>query len=84
MYRADNYAFIIGADTSGGSRTIGLVDEYAVYNLSSLDQTAYDAKLASIASHYSAMGEVPEPGTLALLVIGLLGFIAYVWRKRRS
>ncbi len=26
---------------------------------------------------------VPEPGTLALLVCGLAGLLAYVWRKRR-
>ena len=26
---------------------------------------------------------VPEPSTLALLVAGLLGALAYVWRKRK-
>ena len=26
---------------------------------------------------------VPEPGTLALLAAGLLGMIAYAWRKRK-
>ena len=25
---------------------------------------------------------VPEPGTLALLAAGLLGLLAYAWRKR--
>jgi ABC-type amino acid transport substrate-binding protein len=27
---------------------------------------------------------VPEPGTLALLVTGLLGLLCYAWRRRRS
>ena len=26
---------------------------------------------------------IPEPGTLVLLVVGLLGLLAYAWRKRR-
>ena len=26
---------------------------------------------------------VPEPGTFALLAAGLLGLLAYTWRKRR-
>ncbi len=26
---------------------------------------------------------VPEPGTLALLIIGLIGLLAYAWRRRR-
>ena len=26
---------------------------------------------------------VPEPGTLALLAVGLIGLLAYVWRRRR-
>jgi hypothetical protein len=27
---------------------------------------------------------VPEPGTLALLAAGLMGLLAYAWRKRKQ
>jgi hypothetical protein len=30
-----------------------------------------------------AHGEIPEPGTLVLLAAGLLGLLAYAWKKRR-
>jgi len=30
-----------------------------------------------------AAGAVPEPGTLVLLVTGLLGLLACAWRKRK-
>jgi hypothetical protein len=32
---------------------------------------------------YAPIGSVPEPGTLTLLGLGLLGFVAYAWRKRK-
>jgi len=30
-----------------------------------------------------ALAEIPEPGTLALLATGLIGLLAYAWRKRK-
>lgn len=39
-----------------------------------------DIRIASLA--FSST-EIPEPGTLMLLTTGLLGLLAYAWRKRR-
>jgi hypothetical protein len=44
----------------------------------------YDGSFASFTT--TALGTyavVPEPGTLALLATGVLGLLAYAWRKRR-
>jgi hypothetical protein len=30
-----------------------------------------------------SVSAVPEPGTLALAVAGVLGLLAYAWRKRK-
>ena len=40
-------------------KLIGMMDEVAIYDLTGLDQAAYDTKLASIAEHYSQV-TVPE------------------------
>lgn len=37
---------------------------------------------AGIISNVSIRGEVPEPGTIALLAGGLIGLLCYAWRKR--
>ena len=38
----------------------------------------------AVVNHNSQFGVmVPEPGTLALLVTGLIGLLAYAWRKRK-
>ncbi len=59
---------------TGRSTFHGRIDEAAVYD------TALSG--TQIAAHYQA-SMVPEPGTLALLATGLIGLLAYAWRKRR-
>jgi hypothetical protein len=55
---------------------------------SALDEFAlYDSALSSetILSHAVAGGfaSVPEPGTIVILLTGLLGLVCYAWRKRK-
>lgn len=46
---------------------------------------AYDAlRISNNATAFSDVtGVVPEPGTMALVVTGILGLCAYAWRKRK-
>ena len=37
----------------------------------------------AVVDHNSQFAVIPEPGTLALLAAGLLGLLAYAWRKRK-
>jgi hypothetical protein len=45
-----------------------------------LSQSAVEAQVGSL---YTAWETVPEPGTVALLATGLIGLLAYAWRKRK-
>ncbi|NLF09588.1 MAG: PEP-CTERM sorting domain-containing protein [Pirellulaceae bacterium] len=48
-----------------------LIDEYRLFTFA---EGQFDIRDTEI---------IPEPGTLALLVMGLLGMVVYAWRKRR-
>jgi len=37
----------------------------------------------AVVNHNSEFAVVPEPGTLVLFGAGLLGLVAYAWRKRK-
>ncbi|NLF09269.1 MAG: LamG domain-containing protein [Pirellulaceae bacterium] len=67
-----NFAGSSGHDTT---QTLnGFLDEFAFYG-TALTQERINA-------HYAA-AQVPEPSTAALLTCGLLGLLAYAWRKRK-
>lgn len=66
------------ADASGGYR-VSFLSGYAAQN--GLSTTA--DQVFGIDSVSLAPAPVPEPSTLVLLSAGLLGLLAYAWRKRK-
>ena len=49
----------------------GMIDDVRIYNT------------ALSAGDVQALASVPEPSVTVLLISGLLGLLAYAWRKRR-
>jgi hypothetical protein len=67
-----------GSTIGGGSGFFnGTIDDVAIYG------SALSA--SEVQAHYmlGTTGQVPEPGTLALFAAGLVGLLAYTWRRRK-
>jgi hypothetical protein len=70
-YKGDNP--IAGLDLTLATLSVG------DYGFDSVSNTAW--VVLNHASDFSVL--VPEPGMLSLLATGLLGLLAYAWRKRK-
>jgi hypothetical protein len=68
---ADNFRLGTIHHSAGDEDFNGLLDRVQIYN-----SALTGVQVASLAS-------VPEPSTLALLVAGSIGLLAYAWRKRK-
>ena len=53
--------------------------------ITSIDPVGYDFQINYVGNtvQLTALDSVPEPGTFVLLGLGLLGLLAYAWRKRK-
>jgi hypothetical protein len=98
VYNSSTSAILsIGTYDNGANAYNGLVDELAIYGtaLSASQILAhYNAASSSAPGAYSSLVHsdgaieylqqaVPEPSTLALLGVGAVGMLGYVWRQRR-
>ena len=62
----------IGNSTLGANPFLGLIDEYAIYELGDItDLAERQAKVAAIAAHGDHL--IPEPSSLLLAVLGFIG-----------
>jgi hypothetical protein len=53
----------------------GSIDDFAIYD--------HALTASQVAAHYSAATTVPEPSTVILFGSGVIGLLAYAWRKRK-
>lgn len=64
-------SFRVGSTNNGGEFCNGLLDDVRIYNTA-----LTSGEIATIAG-------VPEPSSLLLIISGLIGLLAYAWRKRK-
>ena len=65
--------YYIGRHNEGALYFDGTIDDVALYN----SALSYDQVKDNFAS------AIPEPSTIALVITGLVGLLAYAWRKRK-
>ena len=71
-------------DNSGGTANVqGVWNSTDDTALGTWGVDAADHVVWAVVDHNSQFAVIPEPGTLALLAAGLLGLLAYAWRKRK-
>lgn len=64
----------VGGSLDAGQRVIGALDEVAIYN--------YTLSSGRVLSHYNATTNVPEPSSLLLSIIAILGSLWAVQKNR--
>ncbi len=70
-----------GTAINTGSSQLSLIGQFSFYNYA-----LSGGANGQVAAHFAAAEQavpIPEPSTLALLITGLSGLLAYAWRKRR-
>ena len=74
------YGLLYRAGDSGAFSDLGLMGTFG-----SGDEVTFAVDGVHLASGEYTLGvaSVPEPGTLVLLATGLIGLLAYAWRKRK-
>ena len=70
--------------TSGGTATVNRSDTGLAAGTYYFGMAGYDGGASGIVmDNLSSTATVPEPSAIVLVVTGLIGLLAYAWRKRR-
>ncbi|MBN1394173.1 MAG: PEP-CTERM sorting domain-containing protein [Pirellulales bacterium] len=62
---------------------MGVTLDMPTYNVIGVELRAYSATYNYVGVDDITISYVPEPSTIALLATGLIGLLAYAWRKRK-